>query len=333
MSSKARRITRNAALPVAAGIVMAALVLGGYSLGRRTNAPSTNDYWAAAVRGASGGKASLDRVFRGPDGLVGLVVEGKTSHTKQIAWGIHGHKIALVTLGPLFTSTGENASTLAYRAEVGPLPKSGANRFGTRNQAAIPAKPQARANRVEASKASAGADPPSQGVVLTSDQVYQGVSAAAAVAFGASHPKQTLYAMIDANCPYCNNLYGRLMARSAKLKAARISVHWIPVAILSGTSPGKGAALLRGGHAALTKNEHGYDLATEQGGITPIEDKTLEHEVYANTALMAHDGKGIATPTLIWRDGNKVHVEVGEPTPAVLSKILKTLAQSKSNAD
>jgi len=298
-------LLQNLILSSMVAIVVAGLMSGAYYIGRRSTHVTKDDYWKQVVAAASLGHGSLDGVFQGPNGLVGLVVESTTNHNKQVVWGVPG-KTPFIMVGQLMNYAGKNVTDLAYQAEVGPMTKANAD---------TNAKPQT----------AAGGTAPEQSA-LTPEQIWRGVSAAYSVNFGHPSPKASLYVFADANCPYCNDLYKRLVAMHGSMDSEHINVHWIPVAILSQTSSGRGAALLKGGRSALEANESEYNSANEQGGVQPIDDKELQRDVLANTALLLHDGQQTATPTLVWKDAQGVHISAGEPDQSTLDKIVKTVS-------
>ena len=84
-------------------------------------------------------------------------------------------------------------------------------------------------------------------------------------------------------------------------------MHWIPVAFLKKTSPGKAAALLAGGATALSKDEHHFNVKTESGGVAPSSDKKLIAEAKANTTRwqksLAKLDVLAGTPTLVTGGG------------------------------
>jgi thiol:disulfide interchange protein DsbG len=130
------------------------------------------------------------------------------------------------------------------------------------------------------------------------------------------------YVFFDPDCPYCHKLYAETRHW---VKAGRLQLRWIPVGILTATSPGKAGAILdaKDPLAAFHKNEGGYEAGT-MGGI----DEALEVSPRAeaalkeNAELLSRTGLG-SVPALLFRadDGNASLV-FGAPSQAKLDAIL-----------
>jgi len=69
----------------------------------------------AAVQSASNGQAHVLRVFRGEDGLVGVIIEGP-AHNQNVAW-LTTHGKAVVIEGTLIGSTGQNLTQSAMYSQ------------------------------------------------------------------------------------------------------------------------------------------------------------------------------------------------------------------------
>jgi thiol:disulfide interchange protein DsbG len=129
-----------------------------------------------------------------------------------------------------------------------------------------------------------------------------------------------VYIFFDPNCPYCHRLY--LNTRSW-VKQGKLQIHWIPVGILTTTSPGKAIALLQADDpvAAFYKNEDHYD---EGGAIEEdLADPATEKQLKANEALLSRTHSG-AVPVMLFHDlkGNP-RLFTGSPPKAKVDKILK----------
>lgn len=136
---------------------------------------------------------------------------------------------------------------------------------------------------------------------------------------------KTLYAFVDANCPFCHALYQTVIRNESAILSDGVRIRWVPVAVVSQDSGGRGAAVLQGGLGAWQMNEDAYSAASEQGGIPPSNDPKALAAVAANTALLMRDGQPTATPTLVWRTSDGVKVEVGAPDDTELLAIMKSV--------
>lgn len=82
---------------------------------------------------------------------------------------------------------------------------------------------------------------------------------------GATH----MYAFIEPNCSACHGFYQAMKQQESGFKKYKVQVILVPVAFLKPSSPGRAAALIKGGWDAYVKNEEGYH-APEEGGIEPL---------------------------------------------------------------
>ena len=137
--------------------------------------------------------------------------------------------------------------------------------------------------------------------------------------------RHMIYIFFDPNCPYCHRLYTDLQPL---IKPYGLTLRWIPVGILTATSPGKAAAILdaKDPAKALDYNEVHYSMSSHSGGIAediPSE-KTLAH-LHANAALLQRTGMSVV-PTMVFRAKNGEAIMVqGAPPPKDLKKILDTV--------
>jgi len=138
------------------------------------------------------------------------------------------------------------------------------------------------------------------------------------IADGSSSAPRIVYVFTDPNCPYCNKFWND--ARPW-VKAGKVQLRDIVVAILTPTSAGKAAALLsaKDPQAALTRHEQQY----ANGGIKPLDQISaqISAQLDANQNLMQQLGSS-ATPTVFYKDasGNLQKVE-GAPQAQMLAKI------------
>lgn len=155
-------------------------------------------------------------------------------------------------------------------------------------------------------------------------QFLAALSKSAAVIDGKGH--RTVYVFVDPNCPYCRMVYEGLQPL---MKSYDLRVHWIPVAILGPTSPGKAAAILeaKDPSAALRYNETHYNMDTHSGGIAEtIPSAATEAKLKANAALLNKLGSDVV-PTLLFetKTGRLGMVRGGAPE----SELRKLLEKAK----
>ena len=134
-----------------------------------------------------------------------------------------------------------------------------------------------------------------------------------------------IYIFFDPNCPYCHQLY--LHTRDW-IKEGKAQLRWIPVGILTTTSPGRAAALLGADNPlqAFYDNEDHY---SHGGGIDEdISTPEIDAKLKANEALLARTRAG-AVPLMLFRlkDGEPFLIE-GSPPKEKLPIILRNLGSS-----
>lgn len=141
--------------------------------------------------------------------------------------------------------------------------------------------------------------------------------------WGQPSAKKELWIVFDPNCIYCHKTYDDLKSFVAK---GEVKVHIIQVGFLKPSSLGKAAAILsaKDPAAALATDEDKFDVANEEGGITPdTTDSAAVAEVKANNEWM--NGQGIGgTPYLLYKDASgKPHAIAGyDPdTASLVAKI------------
>lgn len=142
------------------------------------------------------------------------------------------------------------------------------------------------------------------------------------------HGKRVVYVIFDPNCPFCHIVYEESQAH---LKAYQF--RWIPVGILTSSSPGKAAALLaaKSPVAALRLNENRFVRKRGKlGGVKPL------HMIPAPVAAELRDNLGVlkasgieVVPKLLYlrRDG-KVRLIVGALDGKDLSATLHDVAMT-----
>jgi thiol:disulfide interchange protein DsbG len=136
---------------------------------------------------------------------------------------------------------------------------------------------------------------------------------------GSKQAQRVVYVFTDPNCPYCKKFWNDAQPW---IKAGKVQLRHIIVAILTPTSAGKAAALLsaKNPQAALTQME----LHHASGGIKPLEQipASIRTKLDANQNLMEQLGSS-ATPAIFYKgeSGNLEKLE-GAPAPEALPKVL-----------
>ena len=139
---------------------------------------------------------------------------------------------------------------------------------------------------------------------------------------------RVLNIFIDANCPYCHELFMALGPLAGK---NGLQVRWVPVAVLAPSSVTKGAAILQAKDrlAALRENEMNYGKGPtgEGGGIAPATQvlPATSAILNANNALLdATRSPGV--PTMLYRDKQgQAMLVVGPPDAEQLKAILASV--------
>ena len=139
------------------------------------------------------------------------------------------------------------------------------------------------------------------------------------IADGSNNAPRVIYTFTDPNCPYCNKFWND--ARPW-VKAGKVQLRHVIVAILTDTSAGKAAALLsaKDPQAALTQHEKEH----ASGGVKPLSRISVKvrAQLDANQTLMQQLGAS-ATPTILYKDasGNLQKIQ-GAPSAEMLTTIL-----------
>ena len=207
--------------------------------------PMTQAQAQTLVKGASHGKAKVVKVFPGPGGLTGVIIQG--GHQKTIAWGINAGK-PLLAIGELFNGNGQELTTPADRKHhVQPLRMSYAkprkSSLATQPAGIKQAPHPQQRPRMEALKPAALYKAIQHHGYLVPNEP------------GLTHAAHTIYMFVDANCPFCHLTYEAAQKQAASLKRAGVQIDYLPTAVLKTSSIGKAAAILKGGAAALQRNE------------------------------------------------------------------------------
>ena len=134
-----------------------------------------------------------------------------------------------------------------------------------------------------------------------------------------------LYVFVDPNCPYCHLLYGTVQGF---IRREGLTVHWIPVGIVSASSPGKAAAILEAHspRAALAYNESHYSVTRDAGGINEIiPSRRGRAWVRANDRALTAAPLD-AVPTLVFKEASgRILVTQGALSALAFQKALNTL--------
>lgn len=281
------------------GIGLGTTVIDQHPVGSK---PMTQAQAQALVKGASHGKAKVVKVFPGPGGLTGVVIQG--GRQKTIGWGIDAGK-PLLAIGELFNGDGQELTTPADRQHhVRPLRMSYAkprkSSLATQPAGIKQAPHPQQRPRMEAMKPAALYKAIQHHGYLVPNEP------------GLTHAAHTIYVFVDANCPFCHLTYEAAQQEATRLKRAGVQIDYLPAAVLKASSIGKAAAILKGGAHALQRNEAKFNVGNESGAIKPIKSKHFIAQVRANTVLLDRDGKTGAVPTVVWKGVHgKVHIELG----------------------
>jgi len=139
------------------------------------------------------------------------------------------------------------------------------------------------------------------------------------------HGSKTLYIIFDPNCPYCHKLFEELHPYVVKNE---VTIHWIPVGILTNTSPGKAAAILQAKNRlkAFYQSEHHWNNSEDQGGrIAPLQNPSAKtrHELEANDNLLTNNNLNGVPVTLFVTTNNSAFYFEGTPPAQKMAKILQ----------
>lgn len=156
------------------------------------------------------------------------------------------------------------------------------------------------------------------------EKAWSRVQDATWVADGASEAPQVVYMFMDANCPYCHQFW-----RNARpwVKAGKVQIREILVALLKPSSLPKAAAILSSGNpvSALRHAEQNY----AKGGVEPMGKPPagIVRKIGDNTELMRSLGY-FATPTLLYRNADG-HVQVKQGVPQTQQAMAEVMGSPK----
>lgn len=150
-------------------------------------------------------------------------------------------------------------------------------------------------------------------------KIWKQLEKSAWIADGSKNAQRVIYTFTDPNCPYCNKFWND--ARPW-VKAGKVQLRHVIVAILTDTSAGKAAALLSAKDPQVALTQHEQQHAS--GGVKPLGQisATVRAQLDANQKLMQQLGAS-ATPTIFYKDvsGNLQKIQ-GAPSAEMLTKIL-----------
>lgn len=139
--------------------------------------------------------------------------------------------------------------------------------------------------------------------------------------------KHVIYVYFDPNCPYCRRVYDGLRTQ---VEFGDVELRWIPVAILTTTSPGKAAAILEAKDPAAALRENEEHFSTETGTLGGIEEELMPRKdtvarLDRNLALLRRSGRD-NVPALLFRDArHQARFIVGAPPQKNLLEIVSGL--------
>ncbi|PCH57731.1 MAG: hypothetical protein COC15_00440 [Legionellales bacterium] len=146
---------------------------------------------------------------------------------------------------------------------------------------------------------------------MVAKQAYSELKTTTWFSQGSDKAKHKAYILMDPNCIFCHRLYDRVQSL---IKKGELQVRWILVGFLKPSSAGISAHILSGKTAQekvklLAQNEKEFQDNSEQGGITPLDEKKsdiLTASIFANVKkntnfFMKHAKSFIGTPTTLYR--------------------------------
>lgn len=126
---------------------------------------------------------------------------------------------------------------------------------------------------------------------------------------------RVLYAFTDPNCPYCRQFWE---ASRPWVEAGEVQIRHVMVGVLESDSPAKAAALLGAEDPARALHDHSAGTARIEPSAQPRE---IEEQVYRNNQLFETFGF-IATPTIVYRQGERLERVAGMPEPDALEAMM-----------
>ncbi|GAA4360550.1 thiol:disulfide interchange protein DsbG [Kangiella marina] len=151
------------------------------------------------------------------------------------------------------------------------------------------------------------------------ERAWKELEESAWVADGSDDAPVIIYTFTDTNCPYCHKFRE---AAEPWIKAGKVQLRHILVAILRKSSMSKGATILGSDDPEAMMQQH--NNAFSQGGVTvdPAAVEKGQVRVQLNTNMMQRLGFG-ATPTSLYKDQNgKIKSVQGMPQGDMLEQMM-----------
>lgn len=146
-------------------------------------------------------------------------------------------------------------------------------------------------------------------------EVWQDLEASHWIGDGNPDAERIVYTFTDPNCPYCRQFW-----HDARpwIEAGKVQLRHIMIGVLASDSPAKAAALLGADDPAAALHAHSGDGEEIEAGP---QSREVEEQVYANNQLF--DSLGfMATPTTLFRSGDRVDRIEGVPSPERLEEAM-----------
>lgn len=139
-----------------------------------------------------------------------------------------------------------------------------------------------------------------------------------------------IVAIVDPNCIFCHVFYQEIMPAVA---GGKVRVRFVMAGFLKPTSRTKAAAILssKDPAKAYALDEKGFDTQSEEGGIAPDENPSgqVVQDVARNTAYLASTGQ-VATPTIVYQaKSGRYHLVHGLDPHLGISKFVGNLYLQK----
>ncbi len=270
-------------------------------------------------------KAKVSKIFPGPEGLTGIVIQG--TQGPLLAWMTDSRSAVIV--GHVINRKNEDLSVI----DQSYLKNTSLNSTIGGSSSTTPAI-----------QSTVTAPPSDTTPVAVSDTKFSDDDGEKALMTFLFNPPPTaitdphtsgshiLYAFIDPNCIFCHKLYDYVASHQREFQKDGVTVKYIPVAILKQSSIAKAAQEIEGGWPALYKDEKGFNESTEEGGLSDV----LPASNYINlakddtkmfSAISAANKIGVMTPMLIWEAGNgRAYYLSGFPDNNGFQKLLESFS-------
>lgn len=125
---------------------------------------------------------------------------------------------------------------------------------------------------------------------------------------------KVIYVFFDGNCRYCHTLWSTLRSW---VQSGKAQVRWLPVAILSDTSKGLGAAIYESKNPVDAMDKMVNHL------LQPIKVSDRDNRDMSLNLLLLKDTGYTGTPALMFKRGNKIVSMMGGPSSDELAALLQ----------